>query len=335
MAKRQSISVIIPVQNGADCLPRAVESALAQTYAPKEILIIEDNSTDDTLAVARQLEAAHESVHVYAVETEGVSPARNMGLRQATGELITFLDADDTMRPTMLEVLVMLMNETKADIAGCDFRDGDGTIHTYEGKEIITKAILADHDTRIWSKLFTRAAIGNATFEEDMTIGEDMLFLLSMATQQHLTYAMTEENLYSYTINPVGAMERPFTLSYMDQIRCWDRVEEILRAHDKAVMERDPRAIDEEGILSTEQFLRLRAIQIVSAVLVGYKIALLPRAQRREYETQWQSARASLRRYREDAGSRKYLPEGYPLKAELMDNYPRLFLFVLSSRPRT
>lgn len=331
MPKRQSISVIIPVQNGADCLPHAVESALSQTYAPKEILIIEDNSTDNTLEVARRLEAENEHVHVYAVETEGVSPARNKGLENATGDFITFLDADDTMRPTMLEVLVMLMNETKADIAGCDFRDGDGTIHTYVGDEIITKAILADHDTRIWSKLFTREAIGNVRFQDDMTIGEDMLFLLSIASQRPLTYAMTEENLYAYTVNPVGAMERPFTRSYMDQIRCWDEVEEILRAHDAAALEQDPHA---KGLLTTEQFLRLRAIQIVSAVLVGSKIAMLPRAQRRQYEEQWQSARASLRRYREDTGSRDYLPEGYPLKAELMDNSPRLFTFLLARKPR-
>lgn len=310
MTNKPSISVIIPAYNEPSNLIRAVDSARLQTYTPLEILVIDDHSTDNTAEVAQALAAAHREVRFCQVPEgrNGVSAARNVGLEQARGELITFLDADDALEPTMLEVLVGLMQETEADIVGCDFREGDGSTKTYRGHDIISRGILIDHDTRVWSKLYRRAAMHGVRFREDMTIGEDMLFLLSVAAYCELTYVVTQQRLYDYTINPIGAMERPFTPSYMDQIRCWDAAEEMLQES-----------------LDTETFLRLRAIQIVSAVLVGSKIAALPAAQRHQYASQWESARASLHRYLEDRGARPYLPHGYGTKSTLMDKAPHVF----------
>lgn len=323
MTNKPTISVIIPAYNVPDCLIHAVDSALAQTMAPLEILIIDDHSTDNTLALAQALTGAHREVQVYSVPEgrDGVSAARNYGMEKASGELLTFLDADDTLEPTMLETLVQLMQETGADIVGCDFRNGDGSTKTYRGADIIARAILIDHDTRVWSKLYTRRSIKGITFPEDMTIGEDMLFLLSAAADRELTYVVTQQRLYNYTVNPVGAMERPFVPSYMDQIHCWDRAEQIMRTHDSVTTQES----DSQGILTTDTFLRLRAVQIVSACLVGAKIARLPGKEQRQYVKEWNSARVSLKRYLLDSGARDYLPHGYGMKATLLDKAPHVF----------
>lgn len=323
MTNQPTISVIIPAYNAPDSLIAAIDSALAQTYAPKEIIVIDDHSTDTTLQVAEALAATHHQVQVYAVPEgkSGVSAARNLGMAKATGDLITFLDADDSLDPAMLETLVHLMQETDADIVGCDFRGGDGSNKIYRGKDIISLAILIDHDTRVWSKLYTRKAIKGITFPEDMTIGEDMLFLLSAAADRDLTYVVTQQLLYHYTVNPVGAMERPFIPSYMDQIRCWDRAEQIMRDHDSVITQET----QSQGILTTDTYLRLRAIQIVSACLVGSKIAKLPSKEQRQYVKEWNSARVSLKKYLQDSGARDYLPHGYGMKATLLDKAPHMF----------
>lgn len=78
-------------------------------------------------------------------------------------------------------------------------------------------------------------------------------------------------------------------------------------------------------VLDGETFLRLRAVQIVSAVLVGSKIARLPGKEQTQYVNEWNSARVSLKRYLLDRGARNYLPHGYRMKATLMDKAPLMF----------
>jgi glycosyltransferase involved in cell wall biosynthesis len=89
------ISIIIPAYNAETTLGAAVESCLAQSYPSVEILIINDGSTDDTKHVAKQLESS--SIRIFNLENRGASAARNFGIKRASGELLTFLDADDLL----------------------------------------------------------------------------------------------------------------------------------------------------------------------------------------------------------------------------------------------
>jgi len=94
-AAQPLVSVIIPVYNGARFLPAALESVFAQTYAPMEILVIDDGSCDGSARVA----AGFPDVRVVSQPHRGVSAARNRGLALATGTYIAFLDADDLWKP--------------------------------------------------------------------------------------------------------------------------------------------------------------------------------------------------------------------------------------------
>lgn len=87
-----TISCIIPVFNAAKYLADALDSVLAQTVVPNEIILIDDGSTDESAQVAARY---HRHVRLVAQENLGPAAARNRGLRLANGELITFLDADD------------------------------------------------------------------------------------------------------------------------------------------------------------------------------------------------------------------------------------------------
>jgi len=96
-----TVSVIIPTYNRADRVTRAIDSALAQTVPPMEVIVIDDGSTDNTQEV---LAAYGDRIHVVYQANAGVSAARNTGLELATGELIALLDSDDIWLPHKLEL---------------------------------------------------------------------------------------------------------------------------------------------------------------------------------------------------------------------------------------
>jgi glycosyltransferase involved in cell wall biosynthesis len=93
------ISVIIPTFNRAWSLARAIDSVLAQTLAPTEIIVVDDGSTDGTATV---LAAYKDRIKVLTQPNSGVSRARNTGIRYSTGELLALLDSDDEWRPGKL-----------------------------------------------------------------------------------------------------------------------------------------------------------------------------------------------------------------------------------------
>lgn len=101
---RPRISVIIPAYNAEQWLGRAVLSCLTQTLPPSEVIIVDDASTDKTLAVAAALATAHPEVRVLRqAANSGPAAARNRGVAQSRGELVAFLDADDEWHPTKLQ----------------------------------------------------------------------------------------------------------------------------------------------------------------------------------------------------------------------------------------
>jgi glycosyltransferase involved in cell wall biosynthesis len=95
------VSVVIPVFNGERFLREAVQSVLDQQYAPLEIIIVDDGSTDGTATVARSLPATVRYLHQ---PNQGPAAARNRGIEQAQGGLIAFADADDLWPPAKLEL---------------------------------------------------------------------------------------------------------------------------------------------------------------------------------------------------------------------------------------
>jgi glycosyltransferase involved in cell wall biosynthesis len=95
-----SVAVIIPVYNGAQYLAEAIESVLAQTHPADEIIVIDDGSTDDSLAIARKFQG----ITVVAQKNAGVCASRNRGVEMTTAKWVAFLDQDDAYLPRKLEI---------------------------------------------------------------------------------------------------------------------------------------------------------------------------------------------------------------------------------------
>lgn len=131
------VSVIIPTFNRARFLHVSVDSAIAQTYRPLEIVVIDDGSTDDTPATMALLETKVRNAGVTPVflrkENGGAGAARNHGVRNAHGEFVALLDDDDTWRPEKLEMQVAELQKTGADVCTCliEKTRPDGTSRLY------------------------------------------------------------------------------------------------------------------------------------------------------------------------------------------------------------
>jgi len=131
------ISVVIPSYNYARFVREAIDSALAQTYPPLEVIVVDDGSTDATPEV---LASYGDRIRVIRQRNEGVARARNAGIATARGDYVAFLDADDVWHPRKLELQIARFDgDPSLGLVHCgvEMFDGDGnTIDVFrDGKE--------------------------------------------------------------------------------------------------------------------------------------------------------------------------------------------------------
>lgn len=124
------VSVIVPVYNVECYLEECLSSLLAQTYRNIEIILVDDGSTDGSGALCDSLAHTDSRIRVLHKQNGGLSDARNRGLREASGEWISFVDSDDWVSPVFIEALLRAALETGCEISaipfGKPFKDGSG-----------------------------------------------------------------------------------------------------------------------------------------------------------------------------------------------------------------
>ncbi len=110
-----TVSVVIPLYNKVDNIARAIDSVLGQTYADFELIIVDDGSTDGSTDVVRRYTDSR--IRLIVQKNAGPGAARNSGMREANGEFITFLDADDELMPTFIEEGKRFFNQYGPQVA--------------------------------------------------------------------------------------------------------------------------------------------------------------------------------------------------------------------------
>ncbi|MBR0460456.1 glycosyltransferase [Candidatus Saccharibacteria bacterium] len=166
--KTPLISIIVPVYNVALYLPKCLNSLTAQTYKNLEIILIDDGSTDSSSKLCDDYANEHKGVKVIHQKNQGLSAARNAGLKVATGDFVAFIDSDDTVLPDYTEYLYKLTDKyhTQLAITATEeiFPDGH-TINRGAGYRtaVYTTAECLDHmlaedgfNVTAWGKLYAR-----------------------------------------------------------------------------------------------------------------------------------------------------------------------------------
>lgn len=119
------VTVIMPVWNRAAIMAESIESVRAQTFKNWELILIDDGSVDDSLAVARRYAALDPRIRVIALEqNQGIARARNAGIDVARGEYIAFLDSDDLWKPQKLERQLQFMRSKNIKFSFTRFEKG-------------------------------------------------------------------------------------------------------------------------------------------------------------------------------------------------------------------
>ena len=177
------ISIIVPVYNAAKSIPRCVRSLTGQTYRNLEILLVNDGSKDDSLAVCRSLAEQDDRIRVIDKPNGGVSSARNAGLDAAAGKYIMFCDSDDWVEPDWCAAMVE--NCAEDDLTICEIERADALVQTgkpeleiRERKELLHAPLLM---CAVWNKIYLRSVIesNHLRFPQQLSLGEDFAFVLS------------------------------------------------------------------------------------------------------------------------------------------------------------
>lgn len=189
------ISIIIPVYNKIRYIATILQQVKDQSFTDFECLIIDDGSSDGSGAVCDAFAAKDQRFKVFHIPNGGVSHARNVGLDAAQGEYITFIDADDGIKPDYLENLIRCAEESGADlvISGFDKVSADGSVIftvTPRHTGVCSISMLLPHfsseqrQTGIFgycfAKIFTRKKLGNIRFDESLELAEDFDFYLNL-----------------------------------------------------------------------------------------------------------------------------------------------------------
>lgn len=188
------ISVIVPVYNAEKSLCRCIDSILTQTYQDFELLLINDGSKDSSGAICDSYAAKDSRIKVFHKSNGGVSSARNLGIDNAQGEWLTFVDADDWVEENFLSSFDLVENKgidlivgnykvqgssVSISQAGYDYPSGLGARHISNVKQQL-KGRLADLSFIVsWGKLFLRSVVGDLRFDESLRLGEDCCFVYS------------------------------------------------------------------------------------------------------------------------------------------------------------
>lgn len=189
------VSVIIPVYNGEKFLSRCIESVINQSHRELEIILIDDGSKDSSGAICDEYAKIDSRIRVIHNTNSGVAATRNIGIKEAMGDYISFVDSDDYIAPNMLETLVAKAGEHNSDIVMCKYYiDNSGDItcasmqyeDSYDGAESVKNGLLYRYYTddhsglySLWNKLIKKSvySTNNILFDTSLKRGEDAWFL--------------------------------------------------------------------------------------------------------------------------------------------------------------
>lgn len=229
------VSVIIPVYNTGEYLSDCIKSVTNQTYENLQIIVVDDGSEKETSDLCNILSSEDSRIEIIHKKNEGVSVARNVGLERAEGDIICFVDSDDTIHPQMIESLVETIEKEGVDIVICDAitkrrgaQDELDSIEEFHNSLIFkTKGINPKILTKIAGSVcrcaYKKKVIGNmgAFFPSGLKFSEDRLFnLMAMGRASKIKYI--KRPFYNRLIRKGSACFR-FYPDMVDQIVLYRR----------------------------------------------------------------------------------------------------------------
>ena len=226
------VSIIVPVYKAEKYIHQCIDSLLAQTYTDIEVILVDDGSPDHCGKICDEYAAKDSRVKVIHQQNGGVSAARNVGLANATGEWITFVDADDSVTCAYIEQLYA--NDSDWVIGGyrntknlcCLLVEGK-----YEGKDRLPQ-FFQEHIHQLYtnfiaSKLYKKSIIDNyqIAFNTNIRFSEDFIFNLRYL---YFCFAVTLKAKANYIVTVNSCVEEKYNLNFNEIILILDQIKECV-----------------------------------------------------------------------------------------------------------
>lgn len=212
------VSVIVPVYNAEKYISKCINSILDQSLKDFEIILINDGSEDKSSDICDEYSRLYEKIRVIHIKNSGPARARNIGIENARGKYIAFIDSDDAMEKQMLEVMVHEAKKNNADIVICNFNivsfdnkiisKGNHSLNKYrfEGNKNITNEMIYKFYNddyfglpALWNKIYKRDFIisKNIRIDENLFRGEDFWFNINALRNANVVITV-QDYLYNY-----------------------------------------------------------------------------------------------------------------------------------------
>lgn len=209
---KYKISIVTPVYNSKKYIRKCIESIICQTYSYWELILIDDGSSDGSEEICDQYAVLDSRIKVIHKKNEGVTSARNDGIKYISGQYLLFVDSDDYIEPETLEILTDKVLENNYDIVMF------GHHKMYENKEtnisesdyqLDCSVMDQEHAMKniyfyggmLWNK-FIKVSLfknNNITFNKDLNASEDWLFVLQLITKGR-NFLYIKDKLYTYVV---------------------------------------------------------------------------------------------------------------------------------------
>ncbi len=234
------ISVIIPVFNTKEYLERSVQSVLNQTYPFLEVILVDDGSTDGSGEICDSIAGKDSRIKVIHKANGGQSDARNCGLDIATGDYIGFVDSDDSVAPTMYEVLLDNMIKADAQISCCGteqrYPDGDTALFsddTFLYKVFTKEEALKEFTNNkiitasLWDKLFDKRIFDGLRLKKGLIFEDFQIMPYCLLRADMIVYS--GQPLYSYNVTAVSTIRGHCSTKLFDIVTVCAELIELYR----------------------------------------------------------------------------------------------------------
>ncbi len=307
------LSIIVPVYKKEPYLSKCIDSILSQVFTDFELILIDDGSPDRCGKICDKYAALDERIIVIHQNNQGVSAARNAGLRVAKGNYLAFVDADDWVLPDMYEKMIHEAKSSKSEIVACGIRvwSDEGVYlrdilqeqRFYDQKQLVEELFQTPDQLggTCCNKVFRRDAVLDVFFPSDIHMCEDRMYLFQCYRRSRSCIKLSES--YSQVTESVNSATRAHSVSPLFEIISSSRMMiKMAYQHSKSLGALATRRYIDDGIRYMRQIKSLKketkerctgrliklycnlALTIIScylgrklpqAVLNGYTFALL------------------------------------------------------------
>jgi glycosyltransferase involved in cell wall biosynthesis len=274
-------SIIVPVYNDENNLPRCLDSIISQAFTGFECLLVDDGSTDKSSAICDAYAEKDSRIRVYHKNNEGISKTRRFGINNSTGRFTVFVDSDDWIEPSLLQNVVQIINISNPDIIFMDFYDERSS-----GKEcyvsqkipfsvkdtVIRQVLEGNLFSCLWNVIIKRDLyfLNKISFAEGINYGEDSLFVIELLLNKPKIEYLSGA-YYHHTFNHNSFTRKNRKNRYMERSKFLNQIPLLLGKYNRLDLDKhnffpinDKYAMLCSGVFSRKEYKELFSISLTA-----------------------------------------------------------------------